>query len=305
MANTSLKPVENTLKIVPVSGRIGAELRGISLSAHLSATQVDEINQALLQYKVIFFRNQHHLTDQEQEAFAALLGNPIKHPTVPSVAGTNSLIELDSLRGERANSWHTDVTFVPNYPKLSVLRGVTIPAAGGDTVWANTVAAYLDLPESLRLLADNLWAVHTNQYDYSAQGSNKDIDAELLKKSVENYKKIFTAVTFETEHPVVRVHPETGEKSLLLGHFASRLVGLPTAASNHLISIFQGYITRLENTVRWRWQEGDVAIWDNRATQHYAINDYGSAHRVVRRVTLEGDIPVSIDGRHSILISSE
>lgn len=299
MVATSLKAVENTLSIIPVSGRIGAEIQGVALGADLPEAIIAQINQALLQHKVIFFRNQQQLGDQEQEAFASLLGTPIKHPTVPSVAGTNNLLELDSTRGERANSWHTDVTFIPNYPKLSVLRGVKIPAAGGDTVWANTTAAYNDLPEPLRQLADTLWAVHSNVYDYAAQGSNDPAEAELLAKAVENYKKIFSAKKFETEHPLVRVHPETGEKTLLLGHFADRIVGLPSSASRKLIDIFQSYITRLENTVRWRWQEGDVAIWDNRATQHYAVYDYGNAHRIVRRVTLEGDIPLSVDGRHS------
>ncbi len=304
MVATPLKPTDNTLAVVPVSGRIGAEIRGLSLSSQLDEAQLAQINQALLHHKVIFFRGQHQLTDQEQEAFAARLGTPIKHPTVPSVEGTHSLLELDSQRGERANSWHTDVTFIPNYPKLSVLRGVKIPPAGGDTVWANTAAAYRDLPEHLRQLADNLWAVHTNVYDYAAQGNNDPAEAELLAKAVENYKKIFAAKKFETAHPLVRVHPETGEKTLLLGHFADRIVGLPSAASRQLLDIFQHYVTRLENTVRWRWQEGDVAIWDNRSTQHYAIYDYGNAHRIVRRVTLEGDIPVSVDGRSSHWVST-
>ncbi len=101
----------------------------------------------------------------------------------------------------------------------------------------------------------------------------------------------------------MRVHPETGERTLLLGHFVKRILGLSSHDSAHLFQVFQEHITRLENTVRWRWAVGDVAVWDNRATQHYAINDYGDQHRVVRRVTVEGDVPVGVDGRRSVLLS--
>jgi alpha-ketoglutarate-dependent taurine dioxygenase len=105
---------------------------------------------------------------------------------------------------------------------------------------------------------------------------------------------------YETEHPVVHVHPETGERHLLLGHFVKKIVGVPPADSARLYQLLQDHVTRLENTVRWHWQPGDVAVWDNRATQHYAINDYGDQHRVVRRVTVDGSAPVSIDGKHSV-----
>jgi taurine dioxygenase len=103
---------------------------------------------------------------------------------------------------------------------------------------------------------------------------------------------------------VVRVHPETGEKTLVLGHFLKQFVGHSTADSQRLFAILQEHVTRLENTVRWRWSPGDVVIWDNRATQHYAINDYGDAHRVVRRVTLAGEIPVGVDGRESVTLKA-
>ena len=108
---------------------------------------------------------------------------------------------------------------------------------------------------------------------------------------------------YETRHPVVHVHPETGERNLLLGHFIKRFEGLNASDSAQLFSVLQNHVIRLENTVRWRWQAGDVAIWDNRATQHYAINDYGDAHRVMRRVTVDGDVPVSVDGELSRSLS--
>ncbi|WP_213778169.1 TauD/TfdA family dioxygenase [Caballeronia sp. dw_276] len=282
------------LDIHAVGGRIGAEIRGVRLGSDLDSSTHAAINAALLKYKVIFFRGQSHLDDAEQEAFASLFGETVAHPTVPSLANTSRLLELDSKNGTRANSWHTDVTFVEAYPKISILRGVVIPPAGGDTVWANTVQAYERLPEPLRALADSLRAIHTNTYDYAANRSAPSTDAELA------YREQFTSTVYETEHPVVRVHPETGERSLVLGHFVQRFVGLSQRDSDRLKELFHDHITRLENTVRWRWNQGDVAIWDNRATQHYAVADYDeSERRIVRRATVHGDVPVGIDGQRS------
>ncbi|MDR3427359.1 MULTISPECIES: TauD/TfdA dioxygenase family protein [Silvimonas] len=282
------------ITIHPVAGRIGAELRGVQLSGDLAPEAVEAIKAALRTHKVVFLREQL-LDDAAQQAFAKLLGEPVAHPTVPTVEGTDYVLELDSAHGARANSWHTDVTFVEAYPKASILRAVKVPEAGGDTVWANTHTAYTDLPSELRDLADRLRAIHSNEYDYAAYGRGKDVSPEILAR----YKNVFTSTVYETEHPVVHVHPETGERHLLLGHFVQRFKDLSTTDFNHLFPLLQSYVTRLENTVRWHWQTGDVAIWDNRATQHYAINDYGDAHRIVRRVTVAGTAPVSLDGRAS------
>ena len=286
---------DTTLDLHQVAGRIGARIDGVRLHADLDSATFNAINAALLRHKVLFFRGQQHLDDASQEAFARRFGVTVAHPTVPSVEG-GSLLELDSLHGARANSWHTDVTFVDAYPKISILRAVVIPPFGGDTVWANTAAAYAQLPEPLRALADTLWALHTNAYDYASTHTNAD-SAQLKR-----YREVFTSKLYETEHPVVRVHPETGERSLVLGHFVQRLKGLSASESAHLLQVFHDHVTRLENTVRWSWTQGDVAIWDNRATQHYAINDYGDAHRVVRRATVHGDVPVSIDGKQSVVV---
>jgi taurine dioxygenase len=281
------------LDIAPVGGVIGAEVRGFPLSGELNDDQTAAILDALYKHKVLFFRDQHHLTDAAQEAFAARLGRPVAHPTVPVREGSSYLLELDSLHGGRASSWHTDVTFVDAYPAASILRSVTSPASGGDTTWANTTAAYARLPEPLKPLVDNLWALHTNDYDYAATRSN--VDDERIQK----HKSVFASTVYETEHPVVRVHPVTGERTLLLGHFIKRFVGLSSSDSQALLRLLQDHVIKLENTVRWRWREGDVAIWDNRATQHYAVDDYGDQRRVMRRVTIAGDVPVGIDGRNS------
>ncbi|RUT29682.1 TauD/TfdA family dioxygenase [Paenibacillus zeisoli] len=293
MSNLVNKEVIKGLQVLPVAGRIGAEIHGVRLGADLDAETISEIRQALLKYKVIFFRGQEHLDDAGQEALAGIFGAPVAHPTVPIKNGTEYVLELDSAHGGRADSWHTDVTFVDAYPQASILRSVVIPEAGGDTVWANTAAAYDHLPEELRNLVDRLWAVHTNQYDYAAHRE------QITEEAARHHKEVFVSTLYETEHPLVRVHPETGERTLLLGHFAKKIIGLSANDSAQLISLLQSHITRLENTVRWRWSVGDVVIWDNRATQHYAVNDYGDQHRVVRRVTIDGDVPVSIDGRKS------
>ena len=277
------------IQVQPIGGRIGAEIQGVTLSADLADEVVNEINQALLQHKAIFFKDQQHLDDVAQEAFAARLGTPLNHPTVPVKDGSAHILEIDS-RGARADSWHTDISFIDAYPKASILRSVVAPAVGGNTVWANTTAAYNDLPEELKTLADSLRAIHSNNFDYAAKVS-------VPKEALEKYKNYFNSTEYETEHPLVRVHPETGEKTLLLGHFFKSFVGYSSSESRRLFDLFQSYVEKLENIVSWRWSTGDVAIWDNRATQHRAINDYGDQHRVVRRVTLEGDVPVGVDGR--------
>ena len=296
MSNAALAtPLSNAvqLDIRRVAGRIGAEIRGVKLGADLDADTVAAIQQALVEHKVIFFREQAHLDDASQEAFAKLLGEPVAHPTVPVVDGTHFLLELDSAKGARASSWHTDVTFVDAYPKASILRSVVAPNHGGDTVWANTATAYEHLPSELKELADKLWAVHSNEYDYAAIKPNAQLEA------AEHYRKVFTSTVYETEHPVVRVHPISGERSLLLGHFVKRIKGYGAADSAHLFNLLQSHVIRLENTVRWRWNVGDVAIWDNRSTQHYAVDDYGDQARIVRRVTLHGEVPYGVTGQHS------
>jgi alpha-ketoglutarate-dependent sulfate ester dioxygenase len=286
------------IQVQPIGGRIGAEIQGVTLSATLNDEVVQEINQALLKYKAIFFKNQQHLTDIEQEAFAARLGEPLNHPTVPVKNGSAHILELDSRTGARADTWHTDITFIDAYPKASILRSVVAPTSGGNTVWANTTAAYEDLPVELKTLADSLRAVHSNKFDYAAK-------TNVSQEVAEKYKNYFTSTEYETEHPLVRVHPETGEKTLLLGHFFKNFVGYSNHESRRLFDLFQNYVERLENIVSWRWSEGDVAIWDNRATQHRAINDYADQHRVVRRVTLQGDVPVGVDGQPSRVLHKE
>ena len=281
-----------------LGGRIGARIDGVRLGPDLDARTVATIRAALLAHKVVFLRGQHHLDDEGHIGFAERLG-PLTtaHPTVNT--GSSRVFRVTANKGMAANAWHTDVTFVDRVPAISVLRGVTIPPYGGNTVWANTVAAYDALPPPLKALVDGLWAVHTNSYDYAQRDEeNEQPDANYTRED-------FTSTLFETEHPVVRVHPETGERSLVLGHFVKSFTGLNSSESHALFHLLQNRITRLENTIRWTWQPGDVAMWDNRATQHYAVADFDTAPREVRRITVAGDVPVSIDGRRSRVLRGD
>lgn len=285
----------NLVAVHKLGSRIGAEVDGLRLSGDLSPDAVEKIRAALLTHKVIFFRNQHHLDDREQLAFAALLGTPIGHPAATALAPDAPVITPINSELGKANRWHTDVTFAANYPAASILRAVTLPSYGGSTLWANTATAYADLPDPLKHLADNLWAVHTNRYDYIQQQPMTDLQRA--------FRQAFEMPDFRTEHPVVRVHPETGERTLVAGDFVRSFVDLDSRESSALFELLQNRITAPENTIRWNWQPGDVAIWDNRATQHRAVDDYDDQYRLMNRITLMGDVPVDVHGQRSRVIS--
>lgn len=289
------------LDITKVAGNIGARIDGVDLASDLDAGTVASIRAAVLAHKVVFFRGQS-LDAASQEVFARRFGTPTTaHPTVPSLEGSPAVLDLDYSRGSgRANQWHTDVTFVEHPPLGSILRAVTIPPFGGDTVWANTVRARDTLPAELRELADRLWAVHSNAYDYVSDARSDDHTDEARKR-----REVFTSTEYVTEHPVVRVHPETGEKALVLGGFVRRFVGWTGSDSRDVLRVLQNHVTELENTVRWRWAPGDVVFWDNRATQHYAVADYGDQPRRVQRITLAGDVPVSVAGEKSRSVAGD
>ncbi len=283
----------STVAVTKLSSRIGAQIDGVRLGGDLDPDAVQLIAQALLDNKVVFFRGQHHLDDARQQEFGRLLGTPVAHPSIKHADPDKALIQpLDSEWG-KATQWHTDVTFQTAYPKASILRAVILPSYGGSTLWANTAAAYDALPSSLKRLTEDLWALHSNQFDYAVSNKISEIKGEI------NELVEFTAADFRTEHPVVRVHPETGERSLLLGSFVKYFLGLDPHESATVLELLQRRITQPENVIRWEWQPGDVAIWDNRATQHRAIDNYDNQRRLVHRVTLAGDVPQSIDGRHS------
>jgi alpha-ketoglutarate-dependent sulfate ester dioxygenase len=307
------RPTEIALTVRKLGKNIGARIDGVRLGGGLEASVVDHIREALLRHKVIFFRDQHHLDDAQHFAFAKLLGAPIR------VFGANAIPDgppgvsvVDSERG-KATRWHTDHTFALNIPMASILRAVTLPSYGGSTLWASTAAAYTALPTPLRHLAENLWAMHSsNRFDQLGYVDGVGAilapggvptpyrgveDANLLSNQLQAARE--EESTFRVEHPVVRVHPGTGERTLLLGQWARGFIGLESHESLALFELLQARITLPENTIRWDWQPGDVAIWDNYATQHRAVDDYDDDYRLMHRVALIGEVPVDVHGRRS------
>ncbi|MFJ3956786.1 TauD/TfdA dioxygenase family protein [Arthrobacter sp. NPDC090010] len=282
------------LEFTRLGSRIGAEISGLDLSAELHPETVTQIRDALNRYKALVFREAGIRTDEEQVRFARRFG-PLTtaHPTVASVAGAENVLPVDSENGS-ANTWHTDVTFVLNPPQASTLRSIELPPYGGETLIASAAGAYRDLPEELRTFADSLWAVHTNDYDYS-------VPKNLEHANAEERRKEFTRVRYETAHPVVRVHPLTGERGLFIGGFAQRLriVGLSNTESRDILRLLQSYVTRPENVVRVAWKPDQLVLFDNRITQHYAPDNYDGLPRRLNRVTIAGEVPMSIEGKPS------
>lgn len=219
------------ITVKKLGSRIGAQIDGVRLGGDLDPAAVNEIRAALLAHKVVFFRGQHQLDDAEQLAFAGLLGTPIGHPAAIALADDAPIITPINSEFGKANRWHTDVTFAANYPAASVLRAVSLPSYGGSTLWANTAAAYAELPEPLKCLTENLWALHTNRYDY--------VTTKPLTAAQRAFRQVFEKPDFRTEHPVVRVHPETGERTLLAGDFVRSFVGLDSHESRVLFEVLQ------------------------------------------------------------------
>ena len=286
-------PERGLLEVERLEPSIGARVLGVDLS-RVTDHQVRAIRTALAEYKVLFFAAQHDLHPDSQIALGRRLGEVTEsHPVVPGVDEQHpEIYALDSATGGFADVWHTDVTFVRRPPLGSVLRAVVLPPTGGDTQWADLELAYESLSEPVRRLADQLVAVHDGTREFGYYLAQRRGGEGSLWEG-ERYRNLEPV-----EHPVVRVHPETGRRSLFVNPgFTSHIVGVSDAESRHLLDLFYAHITKPEHIVRHRWQVGDVAMWDNRATAHYANRDYGDARRVMHRVTLRGDEPVGVAGR--------
>jgi alpha-ketoglutarate-dependent taurine dioxygenase len=285
---------DTKLDIAPLSGTIGAEIRHIDLHASVHPETLAAIRQALLDYKVIFFPGQH-LSPEEHKAFASLFGEiTVAHPVIPGLDDHKEVFEIDYTKAralvggtgsdyDDRENWHTDVTFVETPPLGSILNAIVIPPAGGDTLWADTQAAYEGLSPSIRQFVDGLTAVHDGTRSFakvlSAVGKG-EWDGETFTELV------------QVEHPVVRTHPETGRRNLFVNPgFTKRITGMKARESEAILQFLYRQMTTPEYVVRYRWEEGDLGFWDNRTTMHYAIHDYGSAHRVIQRVTIRGDRP--------------
>ncbi len=294
MATTSIAP---RLAVRKLTARIGAEVTGLGPDLTLDRGTIAAVREALNEHKALVFRGVD-LDDEDQQRFAGYFG-PLTsaHPTVPAVDGEPNVLPVDSDDGA-VNYWHTDVTFVLNPPQASTLRSIVVPPYGGETLIANTGTAYRDLPEPLRAFADTLWAVHTNDYDYVKP-------PETLSQNERDRRELFISTKYETAHPVVRVHPLTGERNLFIGGFAQRIVGLSKGESTDILRLLQAYVTRPENILRVSWEPGQLVLFDNRITQHYAVGNYDDAPRRLNRVTVAGDVPVGIDGRQSYSVTGD
>ena len=268
------------LQLVPQARTIGAEVRGVDLSRPLTEALREELNRALLEWKVLFFRGQH-LTSGAQRGFARSWGELEINPLL-ATGDAAEVARFDKAAGTAPtfeNVWHTDVTFRERPAMGAVLQLREVPPFGGDTMWADMAAAYDNLPEEVRTLVDGARAVH----DF-LPGFARFYPAERLA----SYQEQFPPV----EHPVVRRHPETGRRMLFVNtSFTTRIVGMAREESDRLLRLLFQQAHVPEFQVRFRWQRGDVAFWDNRATQHYAVNDYAPHRRVAERVAIAGDRP--------------
>ena len=273
-----------TLDIVPVTSEIGAEIHGLDLAEPLDDVTVNALRKALEQHLVLFFRDQH-ITPAQHLAFAQRFGTinvaPFgpKHPDHPEI----TVLDQTTPKGEGADNWHADNTFMPAPPMGSILRGVMLPDVGGDTCFASGYAAYEALSPSMQQFLDGMHAVH-------------DI-SRMLRKAIANGQATEPFEQMQRmwppfSHPVVRTSPATGRKCLFVnGNWTARIEGLTERENDALLPMLIDHIRSPEFQCRFRWTEGAMAFWDNRWVQHYGVADYGGQRRVMHRVTIEGDRP--------------
>ncbi|GIZ11982.1 taurine dioxygenase [Pseudomonas sp. NCCP-436] len=275
-----------SLTITPISPALGAIIEGIDLRQPLSDANQQHIERALLKHQVLFFRNQS-IEPSQQAAFAARFGDLHIHPLYPNVPEQPEVLVLDTaVTDVRDNAiWHTDVTFLETPAMGAVLAAKQLPTYGGDTLWASSSAAFDALSEPLKRLLDGLTATHdfTRSFPLERFGNTPEALAHYHE-----VQRTHPPVV----HPVIRTHPVTGRKGLFVNDgFTNRINELEPAESDALLRFLFAHSTRPEFSIRWRWQENDVAFWDNRITQHYAVDDYRPARRVMHRATVLGDRP--------------
>ena len=269
------------ITIEPLTPAIGAIVSGIDLARPLDAQTHHAIEAAMLDRQVIFLRDQT-ITEQQQRDFAAAFGPLHIHPIYPRSPNVPEIMLLDTAQNDlRDNAlWHSDVSFLETPALGAVLIARKVPPLGGDTLWASATAAYDALPDTLKTYLATLSATHDLAKSFPADR----FDAETLAAAKRNNPPMV--------HPLIRTHPVTGKKAIYVSEgFTTGIVGMEPPMADPLLSMLYTHVTRPEFTVRWKWRVGDVAIWDNRVTQHYATYDYGDAHRVMNRATIMGDKP--------------
>lgn len=277
----------NRISAVPVTGIFGAEISDVDLT-NLDDETTAEIRAALLRYSVVFFHGQN-FTPESQSAFARRFGTLNRHPYVKGIEGYPEVFRIVKEPADRhhfGNGWHTDLAYTDTPAMATMLYGMEVPEAGGDTMFASQYAAYEMLTDGMKEMIAGRRAVYTNAHTYGK-------DANRFKTGVAKAMNVAPAEVKEVAHPLVRTHPETGRKGLYLSpiHF-TRFEGMSPEESKPLFDTLVAHATRPEFTLRFRWKKGSVAMWDNRCTMHYAVDDLTGVTRVMQRVTLEGDRPV-------------
>ena len=276
--------------LTPITGSFGVELTGANARKDFAP---GELLALLEEHLVVVLRNQF-LDHADQVALARTLGEPTPaHPVVPGHPDHPEILELDGAKGGKNARWHTDVTFVATPPATSVLVADITPAWGGDTMWANLRGAFDALSPAMQTLAGSLTAVHRiSPLAYWGEPFDTALARDDAQKLFDDAAKVPPVV-----HPVVRIHPSTGRPALFVNPgFTTHITGMSRIESEHLLRLFHAHTTQPELTLRHRWQPGDVVLWDNRATMHYAIDDYGTAERRMRRVTIRGNEPTGPGG---------
>ena len=274
------------MRITPLTPTIGALVENVDLSQCVSADLAEALRQALLAHQVIFFEDQH-LTPVQHRDFAAMFGALHTHPLYPGVPEAPELFILDNHAGNPTDNdaWHTDVTFIETPPMGSILYAKSLPASGGDTIWANMRAAYEALSPSFRGYLEGLDAVHDFARGFPQRGIVANAAGEdKHAKALAEHPPVL--------HPVIRTHPETGADGLFVNFgFTERIKGLRRKESDAILGMLFEHVTKPEFQVRWRWSDNAVAFWDNRVTQHYAVNDYLPHRRIMNRATILGERP--------------
>lgn len=281
--------MDTEIIINPLTSAIGAEISGIDLNTPISPTAADKIYRALIDHMVIFFRDQN-ITAAQHIALAETFGElDAPHPVYAHVPGHERIVKLanDATNPPDTDGWHTDLTFKPNPPFASILVARVLPQTGGDTLWASMVAAYDALPDEMKDMLASLKAVH----DMGDFRNNFTVDEESGDKLTTAMQKFGCAI-----HNVVKIHPVTGKKYLYINDgFTAHIVGKTSRESRRLITWLLDHINRPEYQLRFKWTDGAIAIWDNRCTQHYAVNDYLPAYRCMNRITVINDRRLATD----------
>ncbi|HTY49727.1 MAG TPA: taurine dioxygenase [Steroidobacteraceae bacterium] len=275
-----------SIRVTRLTPAIGAVVEGIALAQEPAPATVARIGELLVEHQVLFFRNQP-VTPHQQAAFAARFGTLHVHPIYPVLPDLPQIMVLDTHPDflPDNDNWHTDVTFSATPPLAGILAAKRIPGSGGDTLWSSMSAAYEALSAPLQGLLQGLTAQHCVAKSFPPERWQSDCASrERYERALARHPPV--------DHPVVRTHPVSGRRGLFVNEgFTTHINGLAPAESRALLAFLFAHVARPEFTVRWRWQEGDVAIWDNRITQHYAIADYLPDRRTMHRATVDGDRP--------------